>query len=59
MESLQYFEANLSGPATRETPFTGDNDEDKAVDAECDKGSDADFTHKMLAIGGAAEHQMH
>ena len=34
METLQYFEPNLSGPATNQTPFSADNDEDNADNAE-------------------------
>ena len=30
MDTLQYFEPNLSGPATHQTPFSADNDEDNA-----------------------------
>jgi len=34
MESLQYFAPNHSGPATNQTPFAADNEEDQADDAE-------------------------
>ena len=34
MDTLQYFAPNLSGPATNQTPFSADNDEDDAVNAE-------------------------
>ena len=43
MESLQYLEPNLSGPATNQSPFTADNNEDKAEDAE-NHFSEADLT---------------
>ena len=43
MESLQYFEPNLSGPATNQSPFTVDNDEDQVEDAE-DHIGEADLT---------------
>ena len=42
METLQYFAPNLSGPATHQTPFSADNDEDKADDAE-DQLDEADL----------------
>ena len=34
MDSLQYFAPNLSGPATRDTPFSGDNEQDSADEEE-------------------------
>ena len=34
METLQHFAPNLSGPATNQTPFSADNDEDNADTAE-------------------------
>ena len=34
METLQYFAPNLSGPATNQSPFSADNDEDNADNAE-------------------------
>ena len=34
MDSLQYFEPNLSGPATRGTPFRADQEQDDADDEE-------------------------
>ena len=34
METLQYFAPNLSGPATNQTHFSADNDENNADDAE-------------------------
>jgi len=43
MESLQYFEPNLSGPAANQSPFIGDKDEAQVEDAEDDIG-EADLT---------------
>ena len=34
METLQYFAPNLSGPATTQTPFAADDDDEEAADAE-------------------------
>ena len=34
METLEYFAPNLSGPATNQSPFSADNDEDNANNAE-------------------------
>ena len=34
METLEYFAPNLSGPATNQSPFSADNDEDNADNAE-------------------------
>ena len=42
METLHYFEPNLSGPPTNQTPFSADNDEDNADNAE-DHFDEADF----------------
>ena len=44
MESLQDFVPSLSGPATNQTPFTADNDEDQADDVE-DHLDEADLQH--------------
>ncbi len=36
MDTLQYFAPNLSGPATNQLPFSAENDEDNANNAETD-----------------------
>ena len=51
MEEVQYFEPNLSGPATNQTPFTGDEDEDKAADAEVENLTEADTAQNDDAPG--------
>ena len=34
MDSLEYFAPNLSGPATRDTPFSGDQEEKDSASEE-------------------------
>ena len=56
METLQYYAPNLSGPATHQTPFSADNDED-SVDSAEDHLDEADL--QEMATLGVAEHQTH
>ena len=58
IEELHYFEPSLSGPAANQTPFTGDEDEHKAADADGENLSEAD-TAKTKTVLGAAGQQMH
>jgi hypothetical protein len=41
MDSLQYFEPNLSGPATRDTPFSADKDSAGEEEPEQDESTHA------------------
>ena len=51
IKEVQYFEPNLSGPATNQTRFIGDEDEDKAADAEGEKQSQADTAENENVSG--------
>ena len=50
-KEVQYFELNLSGPATNYSLFTGDEDKDKAADAEIENLTEADTAQNDDAPG--------
>ena len=51
MQEVQYFKPNLNGPATNQTPFTSDDHEDKAGDAEGENLSETDTTQHETNSG--------
>ena len=55
MESLKHFAPNLSGPATRSTPFAGDDDEDSAApESEDEDAAEDDHAEGLSSEPGCS-----